>query len=199
MVRRDAASLCLASVIAFDILLIGAAGMWPKPEWPSRSAVVAVPLPPPSSTTIESFGVTALVQQGDFFFLNPVAGGTGPEVTMSGAPIGESQVGGWVAIGAESVSGGYEMAWHLPNTTLYTVWNLDSSCNYISDTIGAVAGNSTTIEGLEPSFHQDLNGDGTIGIVSGAVAGGAQTGTSHDGTEQAPVIGLADPPQHDHG
>jgi rare lipoprotein A len=49
MVRRDAASLCLASVIAFDILLIGAAGMWPKPEWPSRSPVVAVPLPPPAA------------------------------------------------------------------------------------------------------------------------------------------------------
>jgi peptidoglycan lytic transglycosylase len=46
MVRRDAASFCLASVIAFDILLIGAAGMWPKTV-PSQSAVVAVPLEPP--------------------------------------------------------------------------------------------------------------------------------------------------------
>ncbi len=46
MVRRDTASLCLAGVIVFDILLIGAAGMWPKTV-PPQIAIVAVPLEPP--------------------------------------------------------------------------------------------------------------------------------------------------------
>ena len=31
---------------------------------------------------------------------------------------------------------------------------------------GAVSGNSTALESLETTFHQDLNGDGTIGLAS---------------------------------
>jgi hypothetical protein len=115
-------------------------------------------------TVIEASGSTELVKQGDFFFLDPVGGGIGPEVKMSGTPIGQSQVGGWVAVGTEAVSGGYEIAWHLPGKDLYTVWNLDSSGNYLSDTIGAVTGTSATLENLETSFHQDLNGDGVTGV-----------------------------------
>src|SRR5207247_503024 len=45
----------------------------------------------------------------------------------------------------------------------YTVWSTDSSGNYITD-IGLVSGNNTTLVSLEPSFHQDLNGDGAIGV-----------------------------------
>jgi rare lipoprotein A len=47
MVRRDAVSLCLTGIIAFDILLIGAAGMWPKRPVTPRGATVEVPLEPP--------------------------------------------------------------------------------------------------------------------------------------------------------
>jgi rare lipoprotein A len=53
MVRHDAASLCLAGIVAFDILLIGAAGMWPKVPVMPRSAVVAVPLDPPPAAPSE--------------------------------------------------------------------------------------------------------------------------------------------------
>src|SRR5258706_9760425 len=52
-----------------------------------------------------------------------------------------------------------------PYTTLFrSVWNTDSSGNCVSDTIGIVSGASTALESLEPSFHQDLNGDGVIGV-----------------------------------
>ena len=45
-----------------------------------------------------------------------------------------------------------------------TVWSTDSNGNYISNIIGQVSGTSTALEALEPIFHQDLNGDGVIGL-----------------------------------
>ena len=67
-----------------------------------------------------------------------------------------------------SRAGGYEVAWknHHATDVQYTVWNTDSNGNHVSDTIGIVAGNSTTLESLETSFNQDLNGDGVIGIYA---------------------------------
>ena len=50
-----------------------------------------------------------------------------------------------------------------PGTNQYTVWTTDSNGNYISY-IGRVSGTSPTLESLETSFHQDLNGDGVIGL-----------------------------------
>ena len=35
---------------------------------------------------IESFGATSLVQVGSNYFLDPVAGGTGPELKVGGVP-----------------------------------------------------------------------------------------------------------------
>ena len=49
----------------------------------------------------------------------------------------------------------------------YTVWTTDSNGNYISSTSAIVSGTSSALESLETSFHQDLNGDGVIGIPSG--------------------------------
>ena len=46
----------------------------------------------------------------------------------------------------------------------YTVWNTDSNGNYVSTAIGAVSGSNTALETMETSFHQDLNGDGVIGL-----------------------------------
>jgi hypothetical protein len=55
------------------------------------------------------------------------------------------------------------------------VWNTDSSGNFVSDTIGIVSGASTALESLETSFHQDLNGDGTIGPVASSALAQAAT------------------------
>jgi serralysin len=46
----------------------------------------------------------------------------------------------------------------------YTIWNTDTNGNYVSSPIGVVSGTSTSLKSLEPSFYQDLNGDGVIGI-----------------------------------
>jgi serralysin len=56
-------------------------------------------------------------------------------------------------------AGGYEVAWKVPGTDRYAIWNTDSSGNFQSTT-GVVSGSSAALESAEPSFHQDLNGDG---------------------------------------
>ena len=63
---------------------------------------------------------------------------------------------------------GYDVAWETPGANEYTVWSTDSNGNYLSNLIPAVSGNSTALEALETTFHQDLNGDGVIGIAVAA-------------------------------
>ena len=46
------------------------------------------------------------------------------------------------------------------------MWNTDSSGNYVSNAIGIVSGTSAALQSLETSFHQDLNGDGVIGVTA---------------------------------
>src|SRR5437868_13024985 len=80
-------------------------------------------------------------------------------------PILTGQFGGaWTPYGAEQTAGGYEVAWKNPGADQYTVWNTDSSGNYVSDAHGTVAEASTALESLETSVQQDLNGDGVIGV-----------------------------------
>jgi hypothetical protein len=74
-------------------------------------------------------------------------------------------------IGVEQTATGYEVAWKDTATGIYTVWNTDSTGNVVSDTIGHVTGTSPALESLEPSFHQDLNGDGVIGPPAATSAG----------------------------
>ena len=114
---------------------------------------------------ISAYGSTALAQVGSNYFLNPVGGGTGPELKYGGTPVTVGEFGAWTFIGVGQVTGGYDVALHLPGSDQYTVWGTDSSGNVISNAAGGiVSGTSSTLESLEPTFHQDLNGDGTIGV-----------------------------------
>ena len=83
-----------------------------------------------------------------------------------GTPVAAGQLDSWTYIGAERTSSGYEVALHVQGTDQYTVWNTDSSGDFVSNGTGGVivSGTSSVLEGLEPSFQQDLNGDGTIGV-----------------------------------
>jgi len=122
--------------------------------------VYAVPV------VIESLGNTSLTVIGNNYALNPVGGGTGP-LLKYGSVITVGQYGAWTFIGAEQISGGYEVALHLPGSDQYTVWNTDTNGNVVSNgTGGVVSGSSDALRSLEPSFQQDLNGDGVIGIPS---------------------------------
>jgi serralysin len=116
----------------------------------------------PVTTVIEAFGSTSLVEVGSNYFLDSIATGTGPELKYGGAPVVAGQFGSFTPVGVEQTSGGYELAWQIPGTEQFSIWNTDSSGNFQSFTV--LSGNSTALESLETSFHQDLNGDGVIGI-----------------------------------
>jgi hypothetical protein len=99
----------------------------------------------------------------------------------AGSPVTVSGLGGWIVIGAEQTGSGYEVALHLPGSDQYTVWNTDSGNVASNATGGIVSGSSYALESLEPSFHQDLNGDGTIGVVSAsAPQSAAVSGSTKD-------------------
>ena len=76
------------------------------------------------------------------------------------------QFGAWAPIGAEQTASGYEVAWKDAGADQYTVWNTDNNGNYVSNMAGVVSGASYALQSLETSFHQDLNGDGQIGLVT---------------------------------
>jgi serralysin len=124
----------------------------------------------PFIMAIEAFGSTKLAQIGTYYFLDSISTGTGPELKFTGSPVVTGQFtaaggGTWTLIGAEKTASGYEVAWKVAGVDMYTVWNLDSNGNYITNSVPPTSGTSAAIENIETSFHQDLNGDGVIGII----------------------------------
>ena len=116
-------------------------------------------------TVIESFGSTSLTQVGnDYYLYNSV--GSGPALKVSGVNFVAGQLGNWTPIGAEQTATGYDVAWKVTGVDKYTVWFTDSNGNFISNA-GSLTGASSTLQSFESVFHQDLNGDGFIGVVSG--------------------------------
>jgi hypothetical protein len=70
------------------------------------------------------------------------------------------------------------VALHIAGTDQYTVWNTDSSGNFVSNGTGGVivSGQSSVFKSFESIFHQDLNNDGLISVSAGGPSGFA----SHD-------------------
>ena len=118
-----------------------------------------------AGTVIKSSGSTDLVEVGKHYFLDNVTSGTSVELKRGGAAVTVGEYPGWVLIGAEQTSTGYDVALKLAGGDQYSVWTTDSNGNYVSKPLSHVPGNTTALEALETIFHQDLNGDGMIGIV----------------------------------
>jgi hypothetical protein len=115
------------------------------------------------------------VKVADNYAFDPVAGGTGPLLKYNGAAfvMGQPGFGTWAPIAVEAVGGGYDVAWK-DASGQYTVWATDSNGNFVSTLLGAVTGTNATLQSLESTFQQDLNGDGTIGVhASVALSAGA--------------------------
>ena len=77
----------------------------------------------------------------------------------------DGQFGPCKPIAVEQTASGYQVAWKVEGADQYTIWTTDSNGNYLSDN-GALTGNSATLKSFETSFHQDLNGDGVIGLAT---------------------------------
>ena len=86
---------------------------------------------------------------------------------QGGVAVTAGQFPGWAPIAAEQTATGYEVAWKVAATNGYTVWTTDSGGNFISST-AIMSATSNALESFESSFHQDLNGDGVIGLAVAA-------------------------------
>ena len=117
------------------------------------------------TTVIESSGSTTLVQIASAYLIPADDGSLGPQLHYGGALNAPGQFGAWAPIAAEAKAGGYQVAWKM-GADQYAVWTTDTNGNMLTNPAGVVSGSSSTLQALEPSFSQDLNGDGTIGVAA---------------------------------
>ncbi len=119
----------------------------------------------PTTRTIESFGVTRLVEFGNQYqLINSAA--SGAYLMYLGAPITEGQFGAWTPIGAEQTANGYVAAFKNGSADQYVVWNLDRNGNYTGSAGGVMAGADPALAAMETIFNQDLNGNSHIGSMT---------------------------------
>ncbi|WP_422000756.1 leishmanolysin-related zinc metalloendopeptidase [Reyranella sp.] len=117
------------------------------------------------TTTIEADGATDLVQIGDHFYL----GALGPQLSIGGAAVVAGANSPWTPVAVEQTASGFEVAWEATGYNQYIVWATNSAGAYVSTMVGPVAGGNAALQALETSFQQDLNGDGTTGLVTTAI------------------------------
>ncbi|MEH2561446.1 NF038122 family metalloprotease [Bradyrhizobium sp. AZCC 2289] len=137
--------------------------------------VIGIPTP----VTIEALGSTSLVQLGDHYYLDNISSGTGPELKFGGAGVVAGQFAPYTPVGVEQTASGYEVALQNSGANLFSIWNTDSNGNFLSYTV--YSGSSTALESLETSFHQDLNGDGVIGIPATVIEAAGATSLTEVG------------------
>jgi hypothetical protein len=115
----------------------------------------------PSAKVIQTDSSTSLTEVGDHYLLYD-SNGAGPSLKQGGMDVVAGEFASWTPIGAVQTASGYDVAWKNGSADQYTVWNTDSSGNFLSYN-GVMSGNDYALESLEPTFGQDLNGDGLIG------------------------------------
>ena len=116
-----------------------------------------------TQTVIEGFGSTSLVESSSNYLLQPNSGAA-VELSYDGAPVVAGQFGGWTPMAAAQTASGYEVAWKMAGSDQYTIWYVDSGGNYLSSAFDSASGSSAQLKSFETSFHEDLNGDGSIGF-----------------------------------
>ena len=113
---------------------------------------------------LQTDGSTDLAQVGANYALFAHGSTTGPVLSYDGAAVTSGEFGAWAPVGAVATGSGYDVAWKNASDDDFTVWSVNSSGAYVSSPFGAVAGASYALETIEPTFGQDLNGDGVIGL-----------------------------------
>ncbi|TYO61580.1 family 16 glycosylhydrolase [Bradyrhizobium hipponense] len=117
---------------------------------------------PVIGTVIEAAGSTTLTKVGSNFYLSTA--GSSVLLKNGGTAVVAGQLGPWTPVSAEASSSGYLVAWKIPSTGQFTIWNTDGNGNFVSNYLNKVSGTDPALESSEPLFHQDLNGDGVIGL-----------------------------------
>ena len=123
---------------------------------------IGPPAPPPP-TVIEGFGSTSLTEVGTNFYLYD-SGGTGPSLKYQGADYVAGQFG----------QGGRRLARSRRRAGMWWPgrWQAPISIRSGTPTLTAITSRmllhpcrerAAALQSIETSFHQDLNGDGTIG------------------------------------
>ncbi|MGM4872160.1 M10 family metallopeptidase C-terminal domain-containing protein [Bradyrhizobium sp. 956_D2_N1_5] len=127
-------------------------------------------VPAVTATVIESYGSTSLAVVGTHYSLFANGTSSGPTVTYGTTPmIASSDAGAWRAIGGEQSGSGYLVAWKMNGSDQYAVWNADSHGTYVSNAVMSTTGSDVALQSIETTFHQDLNGDGVIGVPAATV------------------------------
>ena len=129
-----------------------------------------------AGVTIEAFGSTAAALSGGYYYLDDISTGSGPTLKYAGAAVIAANYSTWSVIAAEQVTGGgYDVVWKNSANAHYSVWSTDSNGNFLTTLAAApeVLGTDASLQALEPTLHQDINGDGTTGVpVAPLVSGG---------------------------
>ena len=87
------------------------------------------------------------MQVGSNYYFYPVGGSSGPQFKYQGSPVAVGQYE-WSFIGVQQTASGYKVAMRIAGTDQYTVWNTDSSGNFVSNDGGA-----TIASRIEPHHH----------------------------------------------
>jgi hypothetical protein len=103
-----------------------------------------------AALTVTVVSAATVTQAGSTYDVSTPA--SDPVLKYEGADVTAGQFGTWVPFAAVQTVSGYDVAWKETNADEYTVWTTDVNGNYTGNLIGAVAGNSTTWDSLEPIF-----------------------------------------------
>ena len=116
-----------------------------------------------SPTVIESYGSTSLVQLGTTITSTRSAGAAGRN-SNTGFAVSRSVSMRWTFIGAEQTAGGYKVAMQCrAQTSTRSGTPTTTAMSFPTGPEACRLGIEPAIKSLEPSFQQDLNGDGMIG------------------------------------
>ncbi|WP_194469605.1 Ig-like domain-containing protein [Bradyrhizobium sp. CCBAU 51753] len=108
-------------------------------------------------TTIEAVGTTSFTRVGNDYYMSVADAAV--VLKYAGAPVVAGEFGIWSPVAAEATASGYDVAWKDSGSGQYAVWTTDDDGN-----LNNLARIRPSLEAIEPIFHQDLNGDGVIGV-----------------------------------
>lgn len=121
-----------------------------------------------STTAIETNGATGLTAVGDRFYFDN-GSMVGPSFKYLGTDVIADQFLGWSPIAVEARNGEYDVVWKSDAADQFIVWRTNGAGHYASNVTGLVSGDSYGLQSLEDVFAQDLNNDGTVGLVTTSI------------------------------